>query len=140
MAVYITTANTSYLHVCTYGNPVRNRQILNLLIFLQFNSDFGYEVVFYCVIIYDEYVILNHTQVAELVGETKEHVWDIISKFAPQLDQLQQKDETIGNTTPLDPDTISNQYWRRVADNLIDLSKKFDSRQQVRQSNFRILL
>ena len=85
-------------------------------------------------------VILNHTQVAELVGEIKEHVWDIISKFAPQLDQLQQKDETIGNTTPLDPDTISNQYWRRVADNLIDLSKKFDSRQQVRQSNFRILL
>lgn len=86
------------------------------------------------------HVIHNHTQVAELVGETKEHVWDIISKFALQLDQLQQKDETIASATPLDPDTISNQYWRRVADNLIDLSKKFDSRQQVRQSVSNLIL
>ena len=27
-------------------------------------------------------------QVANLVGETKEHVWDAIAKFTPQLDQL----------------------------------------------------
>ena len=85
-------------------------------------------------------MIIHLQQVAELVGETKEHVWDIISKFAPQLDQLQQKDETIASATPLDPDTISDQYWRRVADNLIDLSKKFNSKQQVRQTVINIFI
>ena len=70
---------------------------------------------------------------AELVGETKEHVWDIITKFTPQLDKLQQKDETLTSSTPLDPEVISDQYWRKVANNLIDLAEKFESRQQVSQ-------
>lgn len=70
---------------------------------------------------------------AELVGETKEYVWNAISRFTPQLNQLQQRDDTIASASPLDPDDISNQYWRKVANNLLDLSKKFGNRQQVSQ-------
>ena len=53
---------------------------------------------------------LSIKQVAELVGETKEYVEEVIAKFTPQLDQLQQKDETITSAPPLDPDVISDQY------------------------------
>ena len=70
---------------------------------------------------------------AELVGQTKEHVWDVISKFTPHLDKLQQKDETITSAAPPDPEVTSEHYWRKVANNLIDLAQKFDSKQQVRQ-------
>ena len=75
---------------------------------------------------------LSIKQVSELVGETKGYVWEVITKFTPQLDQLQQKDETITSATPLYPDVISDQYWSKVANNLIDLANKFSSRQQVR--------
>ena len=71
------------------------------------------------------------TQVAGLVGKTKEHVWAVIAKFTPQLDELQQKDETINDTTPSDPGVTSNQYWRRVANNL---NETFESRHQVIQT------
>lgn len=71
-------------------------------------------------------------QVANLVGETKEHVWDVISKFTPQLDHLQQKDETISSATPLDPEAVSDLFWKKVADNLLDLTSKVESRQEVR--------
>ena len=71
-------------------------------------------------------------QVAMLVGESKEHAWEVMAKFTPQLNQLQQKDETITSATPLDPDAVCEQYWRIVGSNLIDLATKFSSRQQVR--------
>ena len=71
-------------------------------------------------------------QVAMLVGESKEHVWEVMAKFTPQLNQLQQKDETITSATPLDPDAVCELYWRIVGSNLIDLATKFSSRQQVR--------
>lgn len=84
-----------------------------------------------CITIIHNYLV---QQVAEFVGEAKDLVWDIVSKFAPQLDQLQQKDETITSAIPLDPDVILDEYWKKVANNLIDLAKKFNSRDQVRQT------
>ena len=72
-------------------------------------------------------------KVAEFVGQTSEHVWDITSRFTPHLDKLQQKNETITSAAPPDPEVTSEQYWRKVAKNLIDLAQRFDSKQQVRQ-------
>ena len=66
------------------------------------------------------------------MGQTHEHVWDVISKFTPHLDKLQQKDETITSAAPPDPEVTSENYWRKVANNLIDLAQKFHSKQQVR--------
>ena len=67
------------------------------------------------------------------MGVTHEYVWDVISRFTPHLDKLQQKDETITSAAPPDPEVTSEHYWRKVANNLIDLAQKFDSKQQVRQ-------
>ena len=68
---------------------------------------------------------------AELVEISEDHVWEVITKFAPQLDLLQHKGEAIGNEAPQDPKVISQQYWEKIGDNLIDLVKKLDSSQQV---------
>lgn len=37
-----------------------------------------------------------------LVGESKEHVWEVMAKFIPQLNHLQQTDETTTSATPVD--------------------------------------
>jgi len=66
------------------------------------------------------------------VGTSKEKVWEAIARFTPQLDQLQHKGETITNEVPLDPETVAAQYWLKVASNLIELAKKFESYHQVR--------
>lgn len=60
-----------------------------------------------------------------------EHVWEILSKHAPQLDRLQHKGETLTAEAPLDAEAVSEQYWRNVGSNLIALANKFDSRQKV---------
>ena len=70
-------------------------------------------------------------QVAELVGKSKEAAWDIMHRFAAQLDQLQHKSETLTSEAPADPVTVCNDYWRRVANNIMDLVNKLPSRHQV---------
>ena len=74
-------------------------------------------------------------QVADLVGKSKESVWEVVSKFAPQLDRLQLKEDTICSEGPPDPDVACQEYWRKVGENLIDLTKKFKSVNQVRLSS-----
>ena len=69
------------------------------------------------------------------MGTPKDAVWDAITKFTPQLDQLQHKGEAITSEAPLDPEILSAQYWTKVATNLIDLANKFASSNQVR-ANF----
>jgi hypothetical protein len=70
-------------------------------------------------------------QIAELVLKKKEDVWNAMIKFAPQLNKLQQKDETICCETPLDQETIDALYWKKVGGNLVDLIGKIDSATQV---------
>ena len=68
-------------------------------------------------------------QVAELVEVPKETVWQIVTKFSGQLDKLQQKGEAIGEMP--DDLEVCERYWKNVAENLIALSKKLETRHQV---------
>jgi len=56
-------------------------------------------------------------------------MWEAIARFTPHLDQVQHKGETISSETPLDPQTVSAQYWTKVATNL---AQKFQNRHLVR--------
>ena len=67
-----------------------------------------------------------------MVGVSDERVWDVITKFSPQLDLLQHKGEAIGSEGPQDPKDASQQYWEKIGDNILDLAKKLDSTQQVK--------
>jgi len=60
------------------------------------------------------------------------HVWDTIRKFTPQLNELQQKCETLSDAVPPDPNQLSMAYWTRVGENFIALAKELKSHQQVR--------
>ena len=73
-------------------------------------------------------ISMNYTgfsaqKMAELVGQTHEHVWEVVSRFTHHLDKLQQKDETITSAASPDPEVTSEQYWRKVANNLINLAQ-----------------
>ena len=70
-------------------------------------------------------------QIAELVLKEKQDVWNAMARFAPQLNKLQQKEDTISIQVPLDKEIVYAQFWRKVGENLTDLIKKFDSRNQV---------
>ena len=61
---------------------------------------------------------------AEFVGKDKAYVWYSIHKFAPQLDKLQQKADNISSEVPLDSDAACQQYWTKVGNNILDLTKK----------------
>ena len=74
-----------------------------------------------------------YIQVANIVGKTSEDVWDIMKKIAPQLNQLQKKDDTIVNEVVQDPQTASEDYWSKVAHNCIDLAQKLQSVNQVNE-------
>ena len=54
-------------------------------------------------------------------------VWDTISTFTPQLNQLQQKCETLSSYVPLDPDQVHSAYWTRVGEKLLAIAKKLKS-------------
>ena len=65
-----------------------------------------------------------------MVGKDKKEVWSGITSFAPQLDQLQHKGDTITSEVPADPATVCDQYWSKVGNNIIDLAQR-SSRHQV---------
>lgn len=69
-------------------------------------------------------------QVADLIAKDKEEVWKQFTKFAPQLDQLQQKGESIADA-PVDEKTKSSTYWEKVGSNLLELARKCNSHHQV---------
>lgn len=52
-------------------------------------------------------------------------MWDIIEQIAPQLDSLQHKGETICAENP----ASSEQYWEKVAENILELTEKLESEQ-----------
>lgn len=66
-----------------------------------------------------------------MVSKDKQEVWNAIARFAPQLNKLQEKEQTISIEASLEPDIVNAQYWKKVGDNLADLIKKLDSRNQV---------
>ena len=68
------------------------------------------------------------------MGESKDCVWEVLSKFTPQLNFLQQKDETLSSATSLDPEVISNMFWKKVAENLLELAAKMSSNKEVMKS------
>lgn len=69
-------------------------------------------------------------QVAQMVGKPKEVVWEQFTKFAPMLDQLQRKGESISDA-PADEQTKAASYWEKVGTNLLELATKCDSHYQV---------
>ena len=66
-----------------------------------------------------------------MVGKSKETVWELFTKFAPRLNSLQKKTESIGGE-PMDSEAVSAQYWEKVGDNLINLAEQLDSQHKVR--------
>ena len=77
------------------------------------------------------YCPCSSTQVADLIDKNREEVWEQFKKFAPQLDQLQQKGESIADA-PVDDKTKSSTYWEKVGSNLLELARKCNSHHQVR--------
>jgi len=51
--------------------------------------------------------------------------------LAPQLDQLQHKNEAIVLDEIHDPDTVRDKFWDKVGNNLIELANCLESHQQV---------
>ena len=58
-------------------------------------------------------------------------MWAAIKKLAPQLDQLQHKNDTIVLDEMDDPEMVCNKFWRKVGNNLIELAKCLESHHQV---------
>lgn len=69
-------------------------------------------------------------QVAEMVGKTKECVWEIFGKFAPHLDSLQKRTESIAEG-PVDKEVVIARYWEKVGNNLLQLAEEINSQRKV---------
>jgi len=52
--------------------------------------------------------------------------------LAPQLDQLQHKNEAIVLDEMHDPDTVRDRFWAKVSNNLIELADNLESHHQVK--------
>ena len=65
-----------------------------------------------------------------MVTKPKEKIWEHFTRFAPLLDQLQQKGDSIADA-PVDEKTKSTNYWEKVGSNLLELARKCDNNYQV---------
>ena len=70
-------------------------------------------------------------QVAVLLDINAESVWAAFKKLAPQLDQLQHKNEVIVLDEIHDPETVRDKFWDKVGNNLIELANCLESHHQV---------
>lgn len=65
------------------------------------------------------------------MGKDDASVWEMFSSFAPRLDALQRKTDSI-TEGPADRSVITAQYWEKVGDNLLQLVNELDSELKVR--------
>ena len=71
-------------------------------------------------------------QVAAFVDIDENTVWAAFMKLAPQLDQLQHKNEAIVLDEMHYPDTVRDRFWAKVGNNLIELADSLESHHQVK--------
>ena len=61
-------------------------------------------------------------QVAAFVDIDENTIWAAFKKLAPQLGQLQHKNEAIVLDKMHNPDTVCDRFWAEVGNNLIELA------------------